>query len=419
MENKLSILYIGVSTDEIDHLALSDQIDLVVCRNKQAADIYLQNNAKPNAILSEQYLSGGTGIELHDKLRRDPAFNEVAFILLTHEFTPEMIREAFDKKVDDFYVLPLFVKKVNDYKVPGLELPSDLVNRIKFLNTFRQKYPVERPSFKEDVQFKMPLSKRIFDIVVAGTALLLLSPLLLIIIIAIRVESRGKVYYTSKRFGRSHDFDFYKLRSMRTGADKELEKLAKEKNQYAVKQNQTGVDFTVKCPECAKFSPGESCSPKLYIYGTEICENEYRRQLKEINKTTPTFNKISNDPRVTRVGKFIRNTSIDELPQLINVLKGDMSIVGNRPLPIYEVQRMLTNSEQGVDTAIRCLAPAGITGLWQVELRGKGGDMSETERKSYDIKYYTEHMIGNKYSFWYDLWLIYRTAKALFQKSSV
>ncbi|MCX6306823.1 MAG: sugar transferase [Bacteroidetes bacterium] len=265
----------------------------------------------------------------------------------------------------------------------------------------------------------MPRSKRIFDIVVAGTALLLLSPVLLIVIIAIRLESKGKVYYTSKRFGRSHDFDFYKLRSMRTGADKELEKLSREKNQYAVKQHQTGIDFTRQCPECAKFPPGESCSPKLYIYGTEICENEYRRQLKEINKTKPTFNKISNDPRVTRVGKFIRNTSIDELPQLINVIKGDMSIVGNRPLPLYEVERLLTNSVPGTDSAIRCLAPAGITGLWQVELRGNGGDMSEEERKRLDTVYYTEHMIGKKYSFWYDLKLILRTARALFQKDSV
>jgi len=78
--------------------------------------------------------------------------------------------------------------------------------------------------------------------------------------------------------------------------------------------------------------------------------------------------KIVDDPRVTKVGKFIRNTSIDELPQLINVLKGDMSIVGNRPLPVYEAE-MLTGDE----LSKRFLAPPGITGLWQVELRGKGG----------------------------------------------
>jgi len=123
--------------------------------------------------------------------------------------------------------------------------------------------------------------------------------------------------------------------------------------------------------------------------------------------------KISNDPRVTRVGKFIRNTSIDELPQLINVIKGDMSIVGNRPLPVYEAE-LLTEDI----LSKRFLAPAGITGLWQVELRGKGGIMSEAERMNLDNEY-AEHFIGNNYSFWFDMKLILRTIPALLQKESV
>ncbi len=75
-------------------------------------------------------------------------------------------------------------------------------------------------------------------------------------------------------------------------------------------------------------------------------------------KAASTFIKIKDDPRVTKVGKFIRNTSIDELPQLVNVLKGDMSIVGNRPLPLYEAE-MLTSD----DWSERFMGPAGITGL--------------------------------------------------------
>ena len=113
-----------------------------------------------------------------------------------------------------------------------------------------------------------------------------------------------------------------------------------------------------------------------------------------------TFIKIVNDPRVTRVGKIIRNTSIDELPQLINVIKGDMSIVGNRPLPLYEAE-LLTQD----DLSKRFLAPAGITGLWQVELRGKGGDMSQKERMQLDNKY-ADLFIDNNYSFWYDIKII-------------
>jgi lipopolysaccharide/colanic/teichoic acid biosynthesis glycosyltransferase len=113
------------------------------------------------------------------------------------------------------------------------------------------------------------------------------------------------------------------------------------------------------------------------------------------------------------VGKFIRNTSIDELPQLINVLKGDMSIVGNRPLPVYEAE-MLT----GDDLSKRFLAPPGITGLWQVELRGKGGKMSEEERMRLDNEY-ADQFKGDNYSFWYDIKLILRTIPALFQSDTV
>jgi lipopolysaccharide/colanic/teichoic acid biosynthesis glycosyltransferase len=90
-----------------------------------------------------------------------------------------------------------------------------------------------------------------------------------------------------------------------------------------------------------------------------------------------------------------------------------MSIVGNRPLPLYEANE-LTND----DMSKRMLAPAGITGLWQVKLRGQGGVMSEAERKSLDNDYY-DHLVGNKYSFLFDLKLMLMTVRALFQKDSV
>lgn len=209
---------------------------------------------------------------------------------------------------------------------------------------------------------KLPLSKRLFDLFASISALIILSPILLIAAFVIRLESKGKIFYISKRVG-NKPFDFYKLRSMRVGAEYELNKLAKDKNTYVAKQS--------------------------------------------------AFIKIANDPRITKVGKFIRNTSIDELPQLINVIKGNMSIVGNRPLSVYEADLLIQRSQFK-----RFLAPAGITGLWQVELRGKGGVMSEEERIRLDNEY-ADHFIGNNYSFWYDLKLILRTFPALFQKDTV
>jgi len=173
------------------------------------------------------------------------------------------------------------------------------------------------------------------------------------------------------------------------------------------------VDFTLPCPRCSNMPDGQTCSPILYIKEHAICDFWHNEQQKNVAAKNSVFVKIKDDPRVTRVGKFIRNTSIDELPQLINVLKGDMSIVGNRPLPVYEAEQLTRD-----DLSKRFLAPAGITGLWQVELRGKGGVMSEDERKRLDNEY-AEHFKDGKYSFWYDVKLMLRTIPAMFQKDSV
>jgi lipopolysaccharide/colanic/teichoic acid biosynthesis glycosyltransferase len=119
------------------------------------------------------------------------------------------------------------------------------------------------------------------------------------------------------------------------------------------------------------------------------------------------FFKISNDPRITKVGRFLRNTSLDELPQLFNVLKGDMSLVGNRPLPLYEAATLTTN-----EFVERFMAPAGITGLWQIKKRGKS-EMSDDERIELDISY------ARKSSVLYDFWILVKTPAALFQKTDV
>ena len=133
-----------------------------------------------------------------------------------------------------------------------------------------------------------------------------------------------------------------------------------------------------------------------------------RTIIKDTEEIENAFVKIENDPRVTKVGKFIRKTSIDELPQLFNILKGDMSVVGNRPLPLYEAEKL--TADASID---RFMAPAGLTGLWQVEERGKGGMMSAEERKQLDITY------GQTYNFMLDMKIIFRTLTSMIQKGNV
>jgi lipopolysaccharide/colanic/teichoic acid biosynthesis glycosyltransferase len=205
---------------------------------------------------------------------------------------------------------------------------------------------------------RIPWGKRLFDIAASSFALLVLSPIMIIIAILVKLESKGPIIYSSKRAGSGYKvFDFLKFRSMYVGADAELIKL-KHLNQYNGDQNSV-------------------------------------------------FFKIKDDPRITRLGNFLRNTSLDELPQLINVLKGDMSIVGNRPLPLYEAQ-MLTKDH----AAMRFLAPAGITGLWQVTKRGKK-DLSEEERIALDVEYANNHTLKN------DFMIVIKTIPALTQEVAV
>ena len=393
------VLYIGNTREYSERINHEEQLSLTLVENTLEAVNYLNSNKQPDAIVCNYNLPGQNGLFLFDWLRKRPEYSATPFILLSNEFNSEVYKSAFTKRVDDFYVT-------------SVTSSDDLVSRIKFLCGFKKKSAGSIVPERAAEVYRMPLSKRIFDIAVASSVLLVAAPFLLLIILAIRLESKGKVYYIAKRVGRK-TFDFYKLRSMRTGSDDLLKKLAKEKNQYNTAVKQADSSIVTPCPRCSALPEGQTCSPVMYIDTHEICDYWYNYQKKETAKNSATFVKIVNDPRITRVGKFIRNTSIDELPQLINVIKGDMSIVGNRPLPVYEAELLTID-----DMSKRFLAPAGITGLWQVELRGKGGNMSEEERKRLDNEY-ADHFRGNNFSFWYDIKLILRTIPALLQKGSV
>lgn len=210
------------------------------------------------------------------------------------------------------------------------------------------------------------LCRRVLQVVIAAVLLILLAPLLLIIAIIIRVDSRGPSIYVQERVGSRRrrsgsglitwevrTFDFYKFRSMRRDADPSLhrEYIQRFCNAELVAEHRSGAIF-----------------------------------------------KLKDDPRVTRVGRFLRKTSLDELPQLYNVLKGDMSLVGPRPLPAYEVAHYRKAYYE------RFAASPGITGLWQVRGRGR---VPFEEMIRMDIEY------ARKASLWLDLKLLLSTIPAV------
>ena len=299
---------------------------------------------------------------------------------------------------------------------------TELNKKITFISDREMMLFDDAPSKHRILRFKIPLWKRLFDIFFSLLGIIILSPVFIITAIAIRLESKGPIIFKSKRVGTNYTvFDFLKFRSMYADAEQRLKEVAKEAgNQYAEKDNEEEKDHqsVITAPlgdEAEMMMMDMGMESDMMISDDEVMlvgddfvvsESDFNKEKEEENNNA--FVKIENDPRVTKVGKFIRKYSIDELPQLFNILKGDMSIVGNRPLPLYEAEKLTVDSS--ID---RFMAPAGLTGLWQVEERGKGGMMSAEERKQLDITY------GQTYCFTMDMKIIFRTLTAFIQKDNV
>lgn len=287
---------------------------------------------------------------------------------------------------------------------------EDLQKLLSVVVGFKEKtkYTVDR-EVASLAEFKLPLWKRSFDIMASGAAILCLSPLFIITALAIRFESKGKIVYKSKRVGSNYKiFDFYKFRSMYSDADKRLAEY-KKLNQYTKSTDDEESSDSSSVAEMSQQPTTQTDSGQdvvLFSDDLSTSENDYLKTKR--TERSNAFFKLENDPRITRVGHFIRKYSIDELPQLFNILKGDMSVVGNRPLPLYEAE--LLTSDEYVN---RFMAPAGLTGLWQVEKRGDAGKMSAEERKQLDIKY------AKEFSFGMDLRIIFKTFTAFIQKEDV
>lgn len=194
--------------------------------------------------------------------------------------------------------------------------------------------------------------KRGVDVLGSLGLLLVLSPLLLVTALAVRMSSPGPIFFTHLRWARyGEKFRCYKFRSMRRDGDR--------------------------------------TSP-------ETAEQKAERLEKE---RAGTLHKVKHDPRITKVGAWIRRTSVDELPQLLNVLRGDMTLVGPRPLvlpmmePYPEIRR------------VRCLMRPGLTGLWQI--RARADNTSVLGMMPHDLEYLAE------FSLWLDLKILAKTAPAV------
>ena len=293
---------------------------------------------------------------------------------------------------------------------------TELNKKITFISDREEILFKEQALKNRILRFRIPMWKRSFDVCFSLLAIIILSPILLLTIIAIKIESKGPIMFKSKRVGTNYKvFDFLKFRSMYTDADKRLREL-KKNNQYASSsETEPAPAPTPSVPETDKVPMDSGIPADLMISDDEvmlvgddfvISEDVFNKQKND--DITNAFVKIENDPRVTKVGRIIRKFSIDELPQLFNILRGDMSIVGNRPLPLYEAEKL--TADEYID---RFIAPAGLTGLWQVERRGMGGKMSAEERKQLDITY------GRTYNFALDMKIIFKTLTAFIQKDDV
>lgn len=356
--DKSEFLYIGVNPIVIDSLV--SVFDSGYAADSAAKAIIIikkiieAGNTKPSLILVDGAMGSSSIKELNKYLSTSEQLQAIPFFVESSN-----INKA---DAEDMGKLPFVDELVSLEEFNGkLFSKIKLIKKIKDNNLqagWQQK--IDHAIVRKKYSFAF--AKRFFDIAISVVCLLFLSPLFLLITIAIKLESKGPVFYIAKRAGRGYRiFNFYKFRTMQIGADKKVAELS--------------------------------------------IHNQYNGQNEE-GATGPVFFKINNDPRVTKVGTFLRNTSLDELPQLINVLLGDMSLVGNRPLPLYEAQTLTTD-----EWAARFMAPAGITGLWQIKKRGQD-EMSVEERINLDIAY------ANRNNFMYDLWIMANTPPALMQKSN-
>ena len=380
-------IYFGSDIAYADWIRETINQEVVVCSN------FLQINN----ILSETIR----------KRKEDHCF---VFIQRKNKLSDLKIISHLTKSYSSVYIIlvgvPLSIEEKKEYLTAGTDSiisekrnDTELIRILDFAIKYNERINSTSLRSKELESFKMPLWKRTFDIACSLAAIIILSPLLIVTWLAIRLESKGDAVYRSKRVGSNYQiFDFYKFRSMYSDADKRLAEF-KKLNQYAQEE---------LTEQESKTSSSRLHKADVVLFADDAITSEKEYIAAKRQERSNAFVKFENDPRITKIGKIIRKYSIDELPQLFNILKGDMSVVGNRPLPLYEAE-LLTSDEY----IHRFMAPAGLTGLWQVEKRGEAGKLSAEERKMLDIRY------ANEFSFLMDVKIIFKTFTAFIQKENV
>jgi lipopolysaccharide/colanic/teichoic acid biosynthesis glycosyltransferase len=350
---KLKILHIGADPEFNSPIKFENyMVDIISIDNLFTVSQWVTANGLPDGIVCEKGIPADNAFVFFDFWKKQfDHGTKTPFLILDDENNQETIDKALQLKIDDVYTKPVSAET--------------LISRILILKKIK---PFSDPdSILETTlpKYQTPFFKRTFDLLLASIGLLIISPLLLLIGIAIKIESRGKVYSISKRVGTGYlVFDLYKLRSRFSNPDKRFQELS-HLNQY----------------------------------------------LKEAHPAYANKD-FESDPRLTRVGYIIHKTGIDKWLQLINVIKGDMSIVGNRPILMYEAEMLAIG-----DWYDRFQGPAGLTGLWKIKSHRSYKSLPSEDRKLLDNKY--AKIAKRKYPFWKDLLIILRTIPAIFQKKNV
>ena len=353
----LYYIYIGNSQTAIDHLSkVTNGMFVTVSGARKAAKIIDGIRERYNtSILYEQTDTEKDCLDITCLHKRFPR----VYIILITEGLPAEARKAY------------LQAGVNNTLPPQADETS--IHRMTQFLQVRQKHKMQEFSQSHRKMlntFHLPAWKRAFDILFAICALIILSPLLIGTAIAIRLESKGKVIYKSQRVGSNYRiFNFLKFRSMYTNADKRLKEL-NALNQYKIEEELTDEQPDIRFDDLTGTSEEEATL--LISDDFVISEEDFLK--KKAQEKQNTFVKIENDPRVTRVGRFIRKYSIDELPQFFDVLRGDMSLVGTRPPTLDEFEQYSSHHKR------RLSMRPGITGLWQVSGRSQIEDFEEVVR---------------------------------------